>query len=624
MTNTEKGMSRRSFLGMAGVTAAGALAAGMAGCSPSEPKKAGESDLAATGDNVASASKTIEFNGQTLPKSMAKPAPIAEDDISSTIDCDVLVVGAGISGLPACCAAAEHGAKVVCVEKGSAPCATRPTGMSWFGTKKLKELGVLCTEEEKAAIVKDIFGGANATSKQDLVKLWLDESGEVGDYLTDIIEASGIPVRVGGYYGYYKHFNTVTESAEDMKQTGGIFNDSYWNMYALQHQVGENEEPGVCLWGRPDYSDADWLTPIYNKAVDLGVEFLFSTTGEQLEREEGWEDDATKRVTSCIAKGPDGYVRINASKGVVLATGGFDWDDDMVDYYYPIGLRTCRTWQKWMTGDGHKMGVWVGGKMEDPGQYVSHMMGTVAPAVVQRSDERMMQTESQAFITPWKEWALPSNALAPVLYVNQNGERFMNEEIGYFMSGPMIDKQPEGLFWAFWDGDSENKVKPHKFDRLVDGIDTDEHSEMMIEAGLLIKADTIDELIEKMNAAEWDNGRFDGEKFKETLARYNEMAAAGEDTDFYKPAEWLTTIDTPPFYAAEMGSSWMTTVGGLEVDTALHVLDVNRQPIPGLYAGGNPAGCFYGNIYAPQVPMSLSGHSTTLSYVAARNCADGI
>ena len=57
---------------------------------------------------------------------------------------------------------------------------------------------------------------------------------------------------------------------------------------------------------------------------------------------------------------------------------------------------------------------------------------------------------------------------------------------------------------------------------------------------------------------------------------------------------------------------------------ALHVLDVNRQAIPGLYAGGNPAGCFYGNIYAPQVPMSLSGHSTTLSYVAARNCVEGI
>lgn len=615
-------VSRRSFFKGMGITAIAATgASALAGCSPSKSSTSGSSEQKAQTGN---ASKTIELNGQTLPASMAKPDPIAENEIKDEIECDVLVIGAGISGCPAAAIAADKGARVVVVEKGAAPCSTRPTGMSWFGTKKLKELGVLCTEEEKATIVKDIFGGANATSKQDIVKLWLDESGEAGDYLTEIIEASGIPVKVGGYYGYYKHFDTVEESQEDMKQTGGVFSDSYWNMYALQHQVGESNEPGVCLWGRPDFSDADWLTPVYQYAADKGAQFLFNTTAVMLDREDGWEDDSTKRVTGAIVQDNDGYKRINAKKGVILATGGFDWDDDMVDYYYPIGLRTCRTWQKWMTGDGHKMGVWVGAKMEDPGQYVSHMMGTVAPAAVMRSDAMMMETENSAFITPWKEWALPSNALAPVLYVNQKGERFMNEEIGYFMSGPTIDKQPNGLFWAFWDGDSQNKVIPHYFDRLVDGIDTPEHSEMMVEAGLLIKADTIDELIEQMNGAAWDNGEFDGETFKKTLAHYNEMCQTGEDTDFYKPKTWMTTIDTPPFYAAEMGTSWMTTVGGLEIDKSLHVLDVERNPIPGLYAGGNPAGCFYGNIYAPQVPMSLSGHSTTLSYVAARNCVDGI
>jgi fumarate reductase flavoprotein subunit len=276
-----------------------------------------------------------------------------------------------------------------------------------------------------------------------------------------------------------------------------------------------------------------------------------------------------------------------------------------------------------MTGDGHKMGIWVGGKMEEQGQYSSHMMGTTAPAIVQRTTKQM-EDEFNAFINPWREWNLPSNALAPTLKVNQKGERFMNEEIGYFMSGSTIDKQPEGLFWAIWDGDSETKVKPHYFDRLVDGIDTDEHSELMIEEGMLVKGDTIDELIEKMNGADWDNGNFDGETFKATLERYNELCEAGKDEDWFKPAEFMTTVTEPPFYAAEMGSSWMTTVGGLEIDTNLHVLDTDRKPIPGLYAGGNPAGCFYGGIYAPQIPMSLSGHSTTLSYVAACNCVEGL
>lgn len=619
MSKVTTALSRRSFVAAAATsTIAAGLAAGQGAAIAEEPMQEGDAHI--------DTKVTIAADGAQHWSFMDAPDPIPEDQIADTVECEVLIIGAGVSGCPAAAIAADKGADVVVLEKQGVICSTRPTGASWFGTKKLKELGVLCTEEEKATIVKDIFGGANATSNQSIVKLWLDESGEAGDFLTDIIEGAGIPVRPGGYYGYYKHIDTVQEAQEDMKKTGGVFSDSYWNMYGLQHLFGESDECGVCAWGRDDLSDANWLYPVYQYAEDHGARFFFNTRAVQLEREEGWKDgDKSCRVTGCIATDKDGrYVRYVASKGVVLATGGFDWDDEMVACYYPIGLRTCRTWQTWMTGDGHKMGMWVGAKMEDPGQYVSHMMGTTAPAAAMRSPERRVEDEFTAFIQPWKEWNLPSNAIAPTLKVNQKGERFMNEEIGYFMSGPTIDKQPEGLFWAIWDGESETKVIPHYFDRLVDGIDTDEHSEDMIAKGMLIKADTIEELIEKMNAPEWDNGKFDGEAFKRTLEHYNEMCEAGEDTDFYKPAMYMTTVSEPPFYAAEMGSSWMTTVGGLEIDASLHVLDTDRQPIPGLYAGGNPAGCFYGNIYAPQVPMSLCGHSTTLSYVAARNCVDEI
>lgn len=607
-------ISRRSFLKAAAIGTAGVASTGvLSACAPK---------VVQTVVPTEAASAT---NKGATPSFMTPPAPITDDKISETIECDFIVVGAGISGIPAAAIAAELGDKVYCLEKSGNIVTTRPTGFSLFGTQKLKDLGVLCTEEEKATILNDIWGGANGTSKMDVVKAWLDNSGAYGDWLFPVIEGSGIPVKVGGYYGYYKHFDTVMQAQEDMKKTGGICSDSYWNMYALQHQVGESDTPGVCLWGRPDFSDADWLTPLYKYAVDKGVNFAFNCKAEQLIREAGWESDSSKRVTGVIATNQDGkYVKYIAKKGVLLATGGFDWDDEMVNYYYPIGLRTCRTWQKWMTGDGHKMGMWVGAKMEDPGQYVSHMMGTIAPAAVMRSPDMMMKTESVAFIIPWKEWALPSNALAPTLKVNQHGERFFNEEVGYFMSGATIDKQPNGLFWALWDGNSETKVIPHFYDRIVDGIDTDEHSELMVKAGILIKADTIDDLIAQMNGKNWDNGSFDGETFKKTLAHYNEMCAAGKDTDFLKPNMFMTTVDTPPYYAAEMGSSWMTTVGGLEIDKEMHVLGMDRKPIPGLFAGGNPAGCFYGNIYAPQVPMSLSGHSMTLSWLAAKNCVAGI
>ena len=257
-------INRRSFLKAAAIGTAGVASSGILGaCAPKVIQTAVPTEAASA------------TNKGSTPSFMTPPAPITDDKITETIDCDFIVVGAGISGIPAAAIAAELGDKVYCLEKSGNIVTTRPTGFSLFGTQKLKDLGVLCTEEEKATILNDIWGGANGTSKMDVVKAWLDNSGAYGDWLFPVIEGSGIPVKVGGYYGYYKHFDTVMQAQEDMKKTGGICSDSYWNMYALQHQVGESDTPGVCLWGRPDFSDADWLTPLYKYAVDKGVNFAF-------------------------------------------------------------------------------------------------------------------------------------------------------------------------------------------------------------------------------------------------------------------------------------------------------------------------------------------------------------
>ena len=97
------------------MAAAATAAVGISGCAPTSPTEAKDDALASTVGGGAS--KTIELNGQTLPASMAKPDPVPEDEIASTIDCDVLVIGAGISGCPAAAIAADKGAKVICVEK---------------------------------------------------------------------------------------------------------------------------------------------------------------------------------------------------------------------------------------------------------------------------------------------------------------------------------------------------------------------------------------------------------------------------------------------------------------------------------------------------------------------------
>lgn len=603
-----KGISRRTFLSGMGVAAAGVAASSvLSGCSPSQRPEEG----AAGGGGGDSSGRTWSF--------MTPPDPITDDQIANIKTCDVVVVGAGISGVPAAARAAELGANVICIEKQGTPVVTRPTGFSCFGSSKLKEQGVLYTEEDKERLIKDVWGGANGTSKQELVRLWADRSGEYADWLIPIIEAAGIPVTVGGFFGYYAHCETLEEAQARMRQDPFQVKDSYWNFYPVQHQFGSSKIPSIAMWSRESpeamQKDADWLTPVVQHATKKGVNFVFNTRAVQLVREDGWEDDPSKRVTAIIAQNSDGtYVKYEAKKGIILATGGFDFDDEMLEAFYPIGLRMSRTWQKWFTGDGHKMAIWVGAQL---GNYFnSHSMGTCSTAQVMKSEENMMPPEEVAMVIPWIEWNMPSTAMAPCLWVNNLGQRFINEETGYFMSMPAIDAQPEHMYWGVWDSEWKTKVKPHHMDRIVDGNDSDERMAANVEAGMAIKADTIDDLIRQMKVV-------DGEKFKQTLENYNAMAKAGKDNEFLKPAMYLSTIDTPPFYAAQMGGSWMTTVGGLVNDTEMHVLDNNHQIIPGLFAGGNPAGGFYGNIYAPQIPMSLSGSSMTFSWLAAESVVKG-
>ena len=589
-------LSRRSFLKVGGV-AVGTVA--LAGYSHT-------ANAIASTDKKTADTQKLSF--------LIPPPPIKDSQIKKTVTVDVLVIGAGVSGIPAASIAAEMGARVHVIDKQNNIVSTRPTGFSCFGSKLLKEQGVMCTEAEKEALVKDLWGSQNATGKFEIIKLWADKSGEYADWMIPIIENGGIKVQVGGLFGYYNHNKTIEEALVAMRANPLSVRDSYWQFYPLQHQFGSSNIPGVSAWAGPQ--DVDWLSILYKYSLSKGATYDFTTSAHQLVREPGWEKDPTKRVIGVIAQNAAGeYIKYMAKKGVVLATGGFDYNDEMLKAYYPIGLRMCRTWQRWFTGDGHKMAVWVGAKMDD--QFTSHVMGTAAMAKAMKSKDKIMPPEAQAHVVPWREWNMPSTPMAPCLWVNNLGKRFINEEVGYFMSATTIDAQPDHMYWGVWDSQWKAKVIPHHMDRLMDGNDSDERMEANVKSGMAIKANTIEELIKKM-------GVVDGAAFKKTLSEYNAMVEAGKDTLYYKPKKYLSTVDTGPFYAAQMGTSYMTTCGGLITDTNLSVLDENQNVIPGLFAGGNPAGGFYGNIYAPQVPMSLSGHSMTFSWLAAKNAVSGV
>ncbi|WP_270297566.1 FAD-binding protein [Eggerthella sinensis] len=115
-----------------------------------------------------------------------------------------------------------------------------------------------------------------------------------------------------------------------------------------------------------------------------------------------------------------------------------------------------------------------------------------------------------------------------------------------------------------------------------------------IDQGLLFQADTLDELAEKAG--------IDAAGLKATVARYNELAAKGNDDDFGKRPEILWPIDTPPYFAGQLVSTLLAASGGLRQDTACHILDEENNPIEACTCAAPPAASTSRTITPPSAP----------------------
>ena len=308
---------------------------------------------------------------------------------------------------------------------------------------------------------------------------------------------------------------------------------------------------------------ADILAGILTEA---GVEIRFNTPACQLVT-----DDAGK-VTGVIVKGEGGYEQYNCAKGVVLATGGYEFNQQMLkERCRPRGVPGA-----WLTGafgntgDGLQMGIAVGAAEDE------------FPQPIMLDPEQLM----------------------PYLRVNKLGKRFTPEYEPYGHLAMAIQAQPGTYDFYVVDGAIAEKINKiwtpssscYGPKEVWVGAATSENA---------LKADTLEELAELMEVP--------ADEFVATINRWNEMAAAGKDEDFNFPGEMMMTIDTPPFYATKEHADGLCTAGGLLVDTACRVLDRDRQPIEGLFAAGIVSGGMFYNTY----PHNLNCLSHT------RNCLMG-
>ncbi|MDR0446701.1 MAG: FAD-binding protein, partial [Oscillospiraceae bacterium] len=304
-------------------------------------------------------------------------------------------------------------------------------------------------------------------------------------------------------------------------------------------------------------------------------------------------------------------LRYKATKATVLATGDASDDEEMLEAFCPIGLRPSKRFpRRGNTGDGQKMAYWAGAILDNP------------------------------------EWAPTLHALGYsgyqffFLHVNQRGERFMNEDTWMQAKSVRCLMQPGGdfafsVFDSKWLDEIEQRwpmlggqgMAPltnlgEKFNR--EGLEKSIHGtiygnsvfgdggegDVYVNGGNGFVADTIEELAEKIEIP--------ADTLKQTIARYNEIVASGDDTDFGKRREMLTSITKPPYYALKWGPSLLDVFGGALTDKRLCVLDANHDPIPGLYAVGNAAG----GMYAVDYPLLLNGNSYGRALAYALQLAD--
>ena len=492
-------------------------------------------------------------------------APIPAKEIKEIVNTEIVVAGAGPAGLAAAVSAAERGAKVVLLEKYHRIAAPGGPGAPFIGSKMQKEREtkaesgnftgsmppaqgkdkppenpVLMNHGEdrsKDEIIKGLYEASNGFADKRKIKLWADKSGEAADWLVDMAKGLGIYVSVG-------RLTHMFSKTQELVLHG--------NRTPVGTGADDDDRQGELVL----------LNMMRDRGRQLGVDIRCSTAAVRLIRPSN-----KGRVTGIIAKKADGtYVQFNASKAVILCTGDYGMDEEMMEKYCPWALGTPKLMLDTVTGDGHKMGLWVGAAMDEaPHCPMLHFNSTNEKPVIHFRPLGMM--------------AFKGN----FLYVNKKGQRIMNEAGSEEFMANIVLRQPGKTCWQVFDAKAINDKNRADIEKCIG-------------TGAVLQADTIEKLATKFGAQP--------EVFKATVDRYNELVKQGEDLDFdKKPEHMKTPVDKAPFYVCESPPDLLCTMGGFKTNMDHQVLDKELNPIPGLYAAGNITSGFWGDTY----PMGFLG-----------------
>lgn len=521
----------------------------------------------AKGESVEVAPVTQET---AAPEDWLGEEPVIEN-IAETVNVEALVIGCGTAGLEVGASIAEKGIKVVILEQNDDVSTLRND----WGAINSKYQQAEGTVVDKRAVMNYHIMENSARFDQRLQKIWAEESGAAVDWVGGVFEKYGAKMLHEG--GYSPEFGP--------------------------HNIPKFPTGHSGHFDMSEYKDGKSILKQY--ILDCGGEFRFGTKFVKFEHED-------HKVTAAIAqdKATGNYIRFVAEKGIVLSTGGYQNNETMMNALQPenrrlYGLQIGST----CDGSGIKACLWMGANMDD------------AHSIVLFDRMGLMPSETQANFTNMAFFQLGSQ---PWLKVNTKGERFFNESALYDYAPHAGSMQPDCLYISvfdanYWQNITQfetmgcSRVYPFPNGTPNDGMYTytedqfekeiDAAIEQCVASGVMQKADTLEELAEKMGLPV--------ETFVATVNRYNELAEKGDDEDFYKEAYRMIPLKTGPFYAIRNASMALNTMDGIRIDTHMRPIDAKGNAFDGIYVVGDCSGSFFAYSYPNLVTGYCHGRTCT-------------
>ena len=502
------------------------------------------------------------------PSFFTNPYNHVEADAAKVITTEVVIVGAGNAGCAAAAALADNNVQAIILEQQD-KIHGQGGGIGMVNTKFVQQQ----VDEGYLDGLTDVVQHQNiwiqrcgSRVNEALVSMWFNYAPATGNWLIDKCAEYGV---------HPASFRAHAPKA--------IVPETYdYHMFRPDGSFTFDEHCGYFAASNVCYTDAKNAEKHEKPAT-----FIFNTKAQDLLVEDG-------AVKGVFAEHGGELILFKATKGVILATGGIHEDPEMCAYYcddYVNRVQRCEHFPAgFSTGDGHKMGLWAGGKMQEGGPF-----------------PLMLHPQANAMF----------HGCFP--FVNMEGKRFMNE--GAWVQGKSMNimNQTDNIAYSIFDSNygSYNRKTLEGgtgggmfWDTLRNALSdpfTDDDVTSMVEGdvanGNTIVSDTLEGLAEQLGIPV--------DTFLATMARYNEMVEKQFDDDFHKPVEFLYPVKDGPFYAAKIGIALLAIVGGLSVNTDLQVLNNDRQPIQGLYATGNTSG----DTYAIDYPINCAGNSNGRCFI---------